>query len=51
MKRINEQNSKAKHLPKFDEIIAHLRAEARDGDLIVTMGAGNVWEIGRDLVG
>jgi UDP-N-acetylmuramate--alanine ligase len=50
VKRINEQNNKARHLPKFEEIIAHLRAEAREGDLIVTMGAGNVWEIGRDLV-
>ena len=50
VKRINQQNNKARHLPKFEEIIAHLRMEARDGDLIVTMGAGNVWEIGRDLV-
>jgi UDP-N-acetylmuramate--alanine ligase len=51
VKRINEQNSRAIHLPKFDEIVSHLRTEAREGDLIVTMGAGNVWEIGRDLVG
>ena len=31
-------------------IVEYLKKESRAGDLIVTMGAGNVWEIGRDLV-
>ncbi|CAN5455245.1 UDP-N-acetylmuramate--L-alanine ligase [soil metagenome] len=50
VERIKDQKHRAQHLPKFDQIVAHLRAQARPGDLIVTMGAGNVWEIGRDLV-
>ena len=27
----------------------YLKENAARGDLIVTMGAGNIWEIGRDL--
>lgn len=48
--RVRGNGQCAIHLPEFPAIVAHLRREAREGDLIVTMGAGNVWEIGRDLV-
>jgi UDP-N-acetylmuramate--alanine ligase len=48
--KINENGTRALHLPKFEEITEYLRSHARPGDLIVTMGAGSVWEIGRDLV-
>ncbi|MDB5304246.1 MAG: murC, partial [Phycisphaerales bacterium] len=48
--RINRNGQRARHLPKFEQIGEYLRNEARAGDLIVTMGAGNVWEIGRDLI-
>src|SRR5687768_9338376 len=48
--RVRGNGQHAVHLPEFPAIVAHLRREARAGDLIVTMGAGNVWEIGRDLV-
>ncbi len=48
--RIEQAGQRARHLPEFADIVRHLRAESRPGDLIVTMGAGNVWEIGRDLV-
>jgi UDP-N-acetylmuramate--alanine ligase len=50
VERINANGQRARHLPQFAEIVEHLRDEAAEGDLIVTMGAGNVWEIGRDLV-
>ena len=49
--RIEQAGQRALHLPEFPDIVRHLRAEAKPGDLIVTMGAGNVWEVGRDLVG
>jgi UDP-N-acetylmuramate--alanine ligase len=49
--RLKAHGRLAVHLPNFAEIIAHLRSVAQEGDLIVTMGAGNVWEIGRDLAG
>jgi UDP-N-acetylmuramate--alanine ligase len=48
--RIVANGQRAQHLPEFSTIVAHLRNEARAGDLVVTMGAGNVWEIGRELV-
>jgi UDP-N-acetylmuramate--alanine ligase len=48
--RVKQNGQSARHLPDFAAIVAHLKQEARDGDLIVTMGAGNVWEIGRELV-
>ena len=32
-------------------IVEYLKQERAAGDLVVTMGAGNVWEIGRELVG
>jgi UDP-N-acetylmuramate--alanine ligase len=49
--RIRQAGQKAQHLPDFLAIAEYLKNESRAGDLIVTMGAGNVWEIGRDLVG
>lgn len=51
VEKINRNGHAATHLPEFEQIKSHLRANVRDGDLVVTMGAGNVWEIGRDLVG
>jgi UDP-N-acetylmuramate--alanine ligase len=50
VERINARGQRARHLPQFELILEYLREEAADGDLIVTMGAGNVWEIGRELV-
>ena len=49
--RVRDNGQGAVHLPNFADIVRHLRAVAGEGDLVVTMGAGNVWEIGRDLVG
>jgi len=48
--RINANGQRALHVPKFEDILMHLRQQLEPGDLVVTMGAGNVWEIGRDLV-
>ena len=49
--RIRAAGHAARHLPDFEEIVRHLKQQAGPGDLVITMGAGNVWEIGRDLVG
>ncbi len=49
--RVNKNGQRARHIADFHGIVEHLRGEVREGDLVVTMGAGNVWEIGRDLVG
>jgi UDP-N-acetylmuramate--alanine ligase len=49
--RIQAAGQKATHLSDFSAIVRYLKEQARPGDLMVTMGAGNVWEIGRDLAG
>lgn len=48
--RINAAGQQAVHLSSFGDILEYLRRHLQPGDLVVTMGAGNVWEIGRDLV-
>ena len=48
--RINQRSAaSAAHVPTFPEVIDRLRHDARRGDVIVTMGAGNVNEITRQL--
>ena len=51
VERIGRNGQRAIHLPTFEQIVQHLKRQAQAGDLIVTMGAGNVWEIGRELIG
>jgi len=50
VERIIANGQSAVYLPDFSDIVRHVRQTAGPGDLIVTMGAGNVWEIGRDVV-
>ncbi len=51
VERIRKAGQQAQHLSEFSAIVQYLKQQARPGDLIVTMGAGNVWEIGRELAG
>ena len=48
--QIRLHGGSAIYLKTFDEINAHLRDTLREGDLVVTMGAGNVWEIADQTV-
>ena len=45
-----EQVPHAQALDTFEEIVAYLRKEAQSGDLILTMGAGNINEVGEALL-
>lgn len=47
--RIASHGKSVRHIGAFPQIVEHLKRELREGDLVVTMGAGNVWEIARDL--
>jgi len=40
----------AKYLPTFEEIKRELAAGLREGDVLMTMGAGNVFELGHKLM-
>lgn len=46
-----QQNVQAMHLYPLSAITDHLRLIMQPGDLIVTMGAGDVWQVSHDLVG
>jgi UDP-N-acetylmuramate--alanine ligase len=47
---IRQTGRDAAAFPDFAAALAHVKAVAQPGDLVVTMGAGNIWEIARDLV-
>ena len=48
--QIRLRGGEAIYIETFDDIVKHLLARARKGDLIVTMGAGNVWEIADEII-
>lgn len=38
------------HLPSSVDRVARVRAELRDGDILVTLGAGDVWKLGMSVL-
>lgn len=48
--RLRQRGKQAMHLYPFDAIVEQLRVIARAGDLVVTMGAGDVWKVARDFL-
>lgn len=51
VQRIRANGQLAEHLPKLSDILEYLKASTHPGDLIVTMGAGNICNVGHDLIG
>ncbi len=49
--RLRKRGVSAMHLYPFDAIVEHLDVSCRDGDLVVIMGAGPVWQVARDFLG
>ena len=47
---ITAHGGDARFIPSFKKIVGHLQKTASPGDLIITMGAGDVWEIADELV-
>lgn len=47
---VNEKSNNAIYLSTFKEVEDYLSLNAKDGDIILTMGAGNVYEIGESLL-
>jgi len=41
----------ARAVPEFSKLIDEIRAIARDGDIILTVGAGDIYKVGEMLVG
>ena len=50
-KRIQELGTPCEYFPTFDEIENYLLANCQEGDLLITMGAGDVVNIGEHLLG
>jgi UDP-N-acetylmuramate--alanine ligase len=42
---IHAQGKDARYLPSFDDVTQHLAENMLDGDLVVTMGAGDIWKV------
>ena len=38
------------YLPQREKVAAHLKKEVKDGDLVITMGAGDIYKTGEELV-
>jgi UDP-N-acetylmuramate--alanine ligase len=38
------------HLPSSIDRVARIRSELRDGDILVTLGAGDVWKLGMSVL-
>jgi UDP-N-acetylmuramate--alanine ligase len=49
--RINRCGVKARHMPRHQDILKHLRTTLRPGEVVAFMGAGNIGTLGRELVG
>lgn len=48
--RINELNGNALDFESFDQMIEYAKKELKKGDLFLTVGAGNIFEVGERLV-
>lgn len=50
VERVRSHGVDAQYLPNHDEIVEHIVQHAHPGDIILTMGAGDVWKIADALV-
>lgn len=49
VEKINKYSRNAKYLPKIKDAVDYLSKKVKKGDVVITMGAGNVWEVGEKL--
>lgn len=45
-----KQNTNVYYIPDFAEIESFLQSHVKEGDLLITMGAGNIYEVGDQLL-
>lgn len=41
---------KAKFIPELEEVYEYLKGTVKSGDLVLTLGAGDIWKVGEKLV-
>jgi UDP-N-acetylmuramate--alanine ligase len=47
---ICRDGGKARHVAEFSEIVSLLARDVRANDVVITMGAGNIWKVADELV-
>lgn len=50
VEEIKKRGQEVLYLEDMDEIVEYLAQECRPGDVVLTMGAGNIWTVGPSLV-
>ncbi len=50
VRAIRARGGDATYLPKFEDLVDRLEREAQPGDVVLTMGAGNIWKVADGLV-
>lgn len=50
VKAINENHSDALYLPTKEDAMEYLKSNLERNDVLITMGAGDVWKIGEELL-
>jgi UDP-N-acetylmuramate--alanine ligase len=50
VEQIRLRGGSARYMPSFSDIVRYVQDAARADDLIVTMGAGNIWEVADEIV-
>ena len=48
---INKKSEKAYYFPTFDEIESFILSKLDEGDICITMGAGDIYKLGEDILG
>jgi len=48
--RIRQQGCEALFIDDFSGILEHLKNNVKDGDLVVTMGAGTIWKVADEYI-
>jgi UDP-N-acetylmuramate--alanine ligase len=49
VRALQKQGAKVAFIRRLDEVVDHLRTLIRPGDLVLTIGAGDVWKVGQRL--
>jgi UDP-N-acetylmuramate--alanine ligase len=50
VQRIRDNNSDAFFIDGFERICDYLKEKVKDGDLVVTMGAGDIWKVADEYI-
>lgn len=48
--RLSKRGKDAKYIKDFNDIAGHIKNEVKEGDIVITMGAGNIYTVGDILL-